>query len=52
MKIKTIVCSIVTIINVAHGIRTKNAEFKNISVQYSRVLPTEPCRQLNAIRAL
>ena len=44
--IKTIVFSIVTIINVAYEIRTNNAELKNISVQSLRVLPTEPCRQL------
>ena len=48
IKIKTIVFSIVTIINVAHGIRTNKAELKNISVQYTRVLPTEPRRQLIA----
>ena len=48
MKIKTIVFSIVTIINAAYGIRTNNAELKSISVKYSRVLPTEPRRQLIA----
>ena len=52
MKIKTIVLSIVTIINVAYGIRTNNAALKNISVQYSRVLPTEPRRQPISNRAL
>ena len=40
--------SIVTIINVMYGIRTNNTELKNINVQYSRVLPTEPRRQLIA----
>ena len=40
--------SIVTIINVAYGIRTNNTELKNISVHYSRALPTEPRRQLIA----
>ena len=35
-------------INVACRIRTNNAELKNISVQYSRVLPTEPPKQLIA----
>ena len=49
MKIKTIVFSIVTIIiNVAYRKRTNNAELKNIIVHYSRVLPTEPRRQLIA----
>ena len=52
IKIKTIVFSIVTIINVTYGIRTNNAELKNISVQYSRFLPIEPRRQLIANRAL
>ena len=28
-------------LNVAYGIRTNNAELKNITVQYSSVLPTE-----------
>ena len=32
---------IVTIINVAYGIRTKNAVLKNINVTHLRVLPTE-----------
>ena len=44
IKIKTIIFSIVTIINVAYGIRTNSAELKNISVHYSCVLPTEPRR--------
>ena len=35
---------IVTIINVAHEIRTYNAVFKNINAIYSRVLSTEPLR--------
>ena len=48
IKIKTIVFSIVTIINVAYEILTNNAELKNISVQCSRALPTEP-RQLSII---
>ena len=48
IKIKKIVFSIVTIINVAYRTRTNNAELKNISVQYSRVLLTEPRRQLIA----
>ena len=52
IKVKTIVFSIVTIINAMYGIRTNNAELKNISVQYSRVLPTEPRRQLIANLAL
>ena len=39
IKIKTKVFSIVTIINVAYGIRTDNAELKSISAQYSCVLP-------------
>ena len=34
--------------NVEYGIGTNNAELKNISVQYSCVLPTEPPRQLIA----
>ena len=33
---------------VRDSMRTNNAELKNISVQYSRVLPTEPRRQLIA----
>ena len=41
-----------TIINVAYRIRTNNAELKNIRVQYSRVIPTEPPRQLIASWAL
>ena len=48
MKIKTIVFSIVTIINVAYGIQTNNVELKNISVQYSSALSIEPRRQLIA----
>ena len=47
-KNKTIVFLIVTIINVAYGIRTNNAELKNINVQYSRALPTEPRKKLIA----
>ena len=42
------VFKVVTKINVACRIRTYNAELKNISVQYSRVLPTEPPKQLIA----
>ena len=47
-KNKTKVFKVVTKINVAFRIRTNNAELKNISVQYSRVLPTEPPKQLIA----
>ena len=52
IKIKTIVFSIVTILSVAYGIRTNKAELKNISMQYSRVLPTELRRQMIANWAL
>ena len=45
-KNRTEVFKVVTKINVACRIRTNNAELKNISVQYSRVLPTDPRRQL------
>ena len=45
-KNKTKVFKVVTKINVACMIRTNNAELKNISVQYSRVLPNEPPKQL------
>ena len=38
----------ICVINLTYGIRTNNAELKNISVKYSRVLPTEPRRQLIA----
>ena len=41
IKIKTKVYSIVTIINVACGIRINNVELKKISVLYSCVLSTE-----------
>ena len=48
MKNKTKVFTVVTKINVACRIRTSNAELKNITVQYSRVLSTEPPKQLIA----
>ena len=47
-KNKTKVFKVVTKINVACRIRTNKAELKNISVQYSRLLPTEPPKQLIA----
>ena len=48
-KNRTKVFKVNTKINVACRIRTNNAELKNISVQNSRGLSTEPPKQLIAV---